>query len=381
MIIDDRTRPTPVKDILDVLVNMFDKLKLEHENANGTKIPCIIANGIHRAMTDKEIAKKVGEYNFERLDLFDFINHNASDKANLKYLGQSRSGIPVYLNKIVAEAELIISISTIESHGQAGFGGGLKNIVPGVAGLETIYYTHSYKHLSGKGAKYRSFTGRTRSQNKMRQLIEEAALFNFKTKNVFIINTILDPIHPLKVVAGHPIKAYDKGVEMVQKLFGFKIEKDADIVITNSTPLDADFRAGTKSMSMALNFCKKGGNILCFIRAEEGLGDLTISKVSKFKGLLLKLLPFGLVKKGIDKYGGPPDQAGGTLDIVKMAKYFRTYIYAPNIFGLPEINSLKNMGFKFFDDPQKMVKFALENIRSRSKIIFIPYGGVSFRII
>jgi len=376
IVVDDRTRPTPVEKILN-----FVDLKLEAAVFDKSKVKIFIANGIHRLMSKEEIEARVGSKIFKD---YECLNHDFKDEKSLKHIGISASGIPVTINKYVAEAGLVILISTIESHGQAGFGGGLKNIIPGVAGIDTINYTHSNKHLMMKNSNYRSFSGLKRNINKMRQLIDEGSLFAIKDcEACFLINSILDPIHPIDFVAGDPLKAHEYGVEIVIKFFGFEIKEESDIVIANSSPLDADFRAGTKSMSMSMNFCKKGGYLVNLIQAREGFGDLKMPDVSKLKGFLIKTLPLSILRKGIEKYGGPPDQSGGTLDIIKIAKYFHSYLYIPVI---GEINSLKNMGFKFFSKPQEIIdnidnqiKKSRKFINKKPNVYIIPYGGVVFR--
>ncbi|MHA1338485.1 MAG: nickel-dependent lactate racemase [Promethearchaeota archaeon] len=373
IIADDRTRPTPISKVLNFIDIQLEKADFDKSNVN-----ILIANGIHRLMTEKEIEMRIGRKIFQN---YVCLNHDFKDKNSLEYLGTSISNIPVIVNKNIINASLIISISTIESHGQAGFGGGLKNIIPGTAGIETINYTHDNRHLQIENSNFRSLSGIKKDKNKMRQLLEEAALFAIKKTPSFIINSILDPIQPIDFVAGDPVKAHEYGTDIVEKLFGFKIEREGDIVISNSTPLDADFRAGTKSMSMSMNFCKKNGVIVNIIRAREGYGDLKIPNVSKFKGLLIKTLPLSILRKGIEKYGGPPDQSGGTLDIIKIAKYFNPYLYIPSI---GKIDQFKNMGFNFFENLQELIdsidkQFQKTKSNKSPKCYVLPFGGVTFR--
>jgi len=106
-------------------------------------------------------------------------------------------------------------------------------------------------------------------------------------------------------------------------------------------------------LSAALNGIKKGGILIGFLRCHEGLGDINLPKVSPLKGFAVKHVPMGIIRKGMNKYAGPPDQSGGSMDIVKLCRNFDPYIYSPSI--VDEIN-LKNLGLKIYDDVEKMME-------------------------
>ncbi|MGV9199524.1 MAG: nickel-dependent lactate racemase [Promethearchaeia archaeon] len=367
IVVDDRTRPTPVASVTIPLVKI-----LEEHNIDLDKVKLFVANGIHRLMEDEEIKERVGAEVFNKIEC---LNHDADDLNSLKDMGTSPNGVPVVINKYVAEADLVISISTIESHGQAGFGGGLKNIIPGVAGRQTIGETHHMKHLS---LERMAEAGTKKDQNKMRQLIDETA--QFATKRVFLINTQIDPSRGvINLICGDPIEGHQKGVEFIRNIYGHDLSKKADLLITNSAPLEADFRAGTKCMSNSLNGAKEGGVILNLIKAREGLGDVTLPDISKIKGFLMRHLPMKILVKKVNESAGSPDQSGGFLDLMKMVRNFDAYIYSPS---LGSIEPIENIGFEMYTDLDQVMSEVKKDVEKSSKgtpkVVIMPYGAVTF---
>jgi nickel-dependent lactate racemase len=370
IVVDDRTRPTPVSEITPGLISLLEEYGFNLDN-----VQLFIANGIHRLMSEEEIKERVGG---SVVDKIKCSNHDVDDLDSLKNCGTTSDEIPVVINKYVAEADLVISISTIESHGQAGFGGGLKNIVPGVAGRETINETHHMKHLSMDRM---AEAGTNKQQNKMRQLIDETA--QMATKRVFLINTQIDPARGvINLICGDPIEGHKEGVKFIRDIYGHKLEEKGDLVITNSAPLEADFRAGTKCMSNSLNAAKEGGVILSLVRAEEGLGDVTLPDISKIKGFLMRHLPMSILVKKVNESAGSPDQSGGFLDLMKMVRNFEPYIYSPS---LGTIEPIANVGFEMKTDLEETLAEVTEEVKSSTKqtppnVIIMPYGAVTFPI-
>ena len=99
----------------------------------------MIATGTHRAQTPEEDILVLGEEMVKRLRVH---QHDCRNKENLVYKGTTSRGNRVYINKVVAGADKIIATGAVTLHPMAGFGGGRKAIVPGVAGLETINCNH-----------------------------------------------------------------------------------------------------------------------------------------------------------------------------------------------------------------------------------------------
>jgi len=119
---------------LPTMLNVLNEAGVPDEN-----IEIIIAVGAHRKNTEQEFQDLVGKEIYKRIKI---SNHDCEDKANLKYMGKTSSGTPVYLNKKAVEADKVILTGGIVYHFMAGFGGGRKGVLPGIAGLETIQASH-----------------------------------------------------------------------------------------------------------------------------------------------------------------------------------------------------------------------------------------------
>jgi len=131
-IVNDGTRPTPTAKVLQHIYPMIkDK-----------NIYFIVATGVHREPTPEEYDFIFGHEIYEDLKRQQRVHCHDCHNDPMSYLGDSQNGTPMYLNKIVAEAHKVVPISSIEPHYFAGYTGGRKSFLPGVAAYETISKNH-----------------------------------------------------------------------------------------------------------------------------------------------------------------------------------------------------------------------------------------------
>ena len=133
-----------VSDITRAWTKTSQYLPIVVEELNNNGVPdedisVIVAAGTHRANTDEEKKIILGEDLFRRLKVYD---HDAYDMDKNVYLGTTRRGTPVYLDKRVVEADKVILTGGITPHLFAGFGGGRKSVLPGIAAAQTINHNH-----------------------------------------------------------------------------------------------------------------------------------------------------------------------------------------------------------------------------------------------
>lgn len=276
ILVDDLSRPTPADTLLPPV--------LEHLEAAGVPRPevtLVMALGTHRAMTRDEVAKKVGR---ERVDGLRWENHDYASAGNV-FLGRTSRDTPVYVNATVARADVVVSLGLIEPHVIAGFGGGYKNLIPGVAGAPTIAATHT---LNLTPATFH-MTGRPLEENPMRQDLEEGgALLG---KPFFLVNTVLDAQgRVVQVVAGHPVAAHRAGAETSARMCGVRIPRAADVAIAGSHPMDLDLRQGLKALANSLHAVRPGGLLIDMVRAEEGVGHMAARHSPRVGRPVFKLL-------------------------------------------------------------------------------------------
>ena len=129
IICSDHTRPVPSKHIIPFM------LKEIREGNPDAKITLLIATGFHRATTREELVGKFGE---EIVDHEHIVIHDSQDMDAMENIGTLPSGAPLLINKVAANADLLVSEGFIETHFFAGFSGGRKSILPGVSSKVTV---------------------------------------------------------------------------------------------------------------------------------------------------------------------------------------------------------------------------------------------------
>ena len=236
IIVTDVTRKLPEEVILPLL--------LEELQAGGIRpedITCIVATGTHRPNTREEMAAMYGADLVARLR---FINHDAYDAKGLKDLGTSQRGIPLVVNRHVAEADVRISTGVIETHLFAGYSGGVKSLAVGVAGEATIGATHNYEMLK------RSRLGMIEN-NPFREFLTEAA---GAVGLDFIVNCVQTGNKELvRVVAGDPVAAFEEGVKTARAMVEVELEHPGDILVTGVIyPKNRDLYQGTRAANTSL---------------------------------------------------------------------------------------------------------------------------------
>jgi nickel-dependent lactate racemase len=252
---DDYTRTTPVQRVLPRLMR-----ELETAGIKPGDIKILIALGTHRPMTQKEIKEKFGKNLSER---YTILNHNWWDPPQLSYLGETETGTPILINRLVKEVDFIMGIGQIVPHRVSGFSGGGNIIQPGICGEETTGKTH---WLAAQ------FTGREilgKIENPVKEEIERVAR---KAGLKWIINTIQDGSGRLiEVVAGDPIQAYRKGAIRSLQVFQSLLPQEADIVISDSHPYDSELWLAAKGIYASELAVKQGGVVILVSPCPEGI--------------------------------------------------------------------------------------------------------------
>lgn len=365
IIVDDSSRPTPVREIFPFVI-----AELEQAGVQRKQITIVPALGVHRGMTEEELATRVGE---DYLKDIPWENPDCDDPGKMVYLGTTSRGTPVWINKTTATADLIISIGCIEPHIIASFGGGYKNILPGVAGRETIAHNHA---LNCHPATFNN-VGRDIGKNPMRLDLEEAG--KMLPGKVFIINAILNfQQQVVKVVSGDPISAHREGVSVSADLYGAKVRTPVDMVITASHPMDIDLRQGVKALANTIRAVKRGGVMLTLVKAIEGTGvfGLANRKLPLSKGALRLLSPavLPLVPKLKLKGMGEEDRFFLYFALQAM-RHARLLMYAPTI---PSEVKERLPFVDFVNQPEEGITIAARTLPRNARVLVFPHGGITY---
>jgi nickel-dependent lactate racemase len=364
LVIDDGSRPTPVASVLPAVLS-----ELERCGVKRTGMTLVTALGLHRPMTDDEVAERAGP-SHEGLR---FENHDCDDPSRLVDLGTTSRGTRVLINRTVAEADLVVSVGCIEPHLIAGFGGGAKNIVPGVAGRVTIGHNHAL-HTTPETF---DGVGRSGGDSPMRLDLEEAA--SMLEPPVFVVNTVLNgALEVVRVVCGDPVAAHRDGIRTSAEIFAVPLEAPADVVITDSHPMDQDLRQGMKCVGNTIRAVRKSGVLIALIRAEEGVGEVGLAGGRRRLGrralralapILVRLVP-RMRLRGM----GEEDRFFLYFALQAMRRA-TLLLYAPTV--PDEIR--KGLPFaQFVDSPEAAVARARSLVGDNASVVVFPDGGATY---
>jgi nickel-dependent lactate racemase len=256
IIVNDITRPTPYELILPPLLR-----ELNHAGIADREITMVIATGIHRPHTEED---NLGIFGPDICSRYRIINHDCDN--NLISLGSLSNGMELLLNRAVAEADLLITTGVVGLHYFAGYSGGRKSILPGIAGRKTIEANH--KMMNDPKACLGNY-----EDNPVSDLMLEAAR---KVGVDFIVNVVLYSHHEIACcVSGDMEAAWLTAVQFAEQMSVLKIDAPADIVIAScgGYPKDINMYQAQKAMDAAVLAVKTGGTIILAAECEEGLGE------------------------------------------------------------------------------------------------------------
>lgn len=286
IVVPDLTRKCPRDLILPILLDELNRGGIRDKD-----ITIFIAVGMHRPLTTSEIEKALGKNVVKRIKA---KNHNPTNKSNLTHLGYVAGGVPAVVNKELLYKDHVIAIGVIEPHLYAGFSGGPKTLSMGMAGEETISYTHSPKFLDRPGVKL----GMIKDNPFHRAIVDIACIAKLK----FIINVINDDLgRTIFATSGEPQLAFYKGIECAILYYRVKVEEPADIVICGiGWPKDANLYQASRALTYMTNtqkpIVKKGGIVIISAQCEEGIGR-GLGEKRFYEALIREENPHNLVKK------------------------------------------------------------------------------------
>ena len=257
VICSDHTRPVPSKLLIPPMLAEIRK------GNPAAEITLLIATGCHRETRKEELLAKFGE---EILRKERIVIHDCDDEKNLVSLGTLPSGGELIVNRLAAEADLLVSEGFIEPHFFAGFSGGRKSVLPGIASRKTVLYNHNASFISHPKA-------RTGVIDK--NPIHEDMIFAARKAGLaFILNVVINAEKKIiYAAAGDAEEAHRAGREFLGSLAGVKAVTADIVMATNGGyPLDQNIYQAVKGMTAAEACVKEGGVIIMFAESSDGAG-------------------------------------------------------------------------------------------------------------
>ncbi len=263
IVIDDLTRATPAGRLLPPV--------LEELAAGGIpqdRVVILVGLGAHRALTRRDLIRKLGE---EMVDSLDIRNHDPYE--NLSRVGISSGGTAIELNSDYVEAELKIAVGGIVPHGLAGFGGGAKMVVPGVASLDTIDMNHRSTDEAGRPRTAGVGVEMVDLSWGRRDMEDIARIAGLDV----IVNAVFTPSKGVAgLFVGDMVAAHRKGVEFAREVYATPYPGEVDVAICNAYPEDTELIQSGKGLYILKTSSKpvvrEGGTVVLVTAASEGLG-------------------------------------------------------------------------------------------------------------
>jgi len=266
VVICDITRPVPNQTVLPPLLETLESSGIARD-----KVLILVATGLHRPNTRNELVEMVGRSVVEN---YRIENHLGQEISRHVHIGDSPRGLPLWIDRRYIEADLKITTGLIEPHFMAGFSGGRKLILPGLAAWETIKAWHTPQFLEHPNARSGCL--------KDNPVHEETTWVARRAGCDFIVNVVIDAQRRiLKVVAGDVEDAFYQGVEFARGPVTDTIAEPVDIVVTTSAgyPLDTTFYQAVKGMVAALPIIKPGGTIILAAGMSDGIGSAEFQRL------------------------------------------------------------------------------------------------------
>jgi nickel-dependent lactate racemase len=250
---DDLTRPTPIQGVVRLLVEELRAAGLKDEN-----ILFLTSYGTHRALTHAEAKAKLGSWVVEN---FVWLNHNIWE--HLVEVGVTEQKNRIKVNYHFARADLRITVSGVKGHPTAGYGGGGKAVLPGVAWVESIDFFH--RTITGLGTNPTVGWGKV-FENDVRKDMEETARLAEVEFSVQIVCN--ERREPTEIFAGDIVAAHHAACRMANGHLRTPTAKDVDIVVANAYPRN---RQASGSLRWARGSLREGGSVVLIAQHPDAM--------------------------------------------------------------------------------------------------------------
>lgn len=260
IVFSDITRPVPNRILLPAILEV-----LAVAGARRESIVLVNGTGMHRPNTRAELVDMLGQ---EVVDGHRIVQHDAQDRRQQTFFGRNERGAEIWINRDYLEASVRILTGFVEPHIFAGYSGGGKALLPGIAGAEIIMSNHGGPMLAHPKA--------TWCQAKGNPIFEEIRQVALSTRPTFLLNVTLNERKEITgVFAGEMAQAHDAGIAFAERAYLRRIPQRYDVALTTNMgyPADINLYQSIKGMSVAAQGVNDGGAVLLAAECAEGMGQ------------------------------------------------------------------------------------------------------------
>lgn len=343
-IVNDGTRPTPTAEILKVLASRCDLSRSRF----------LIATGTHRSPTEEEYRFIFGDL---LDDIRDRIHSHDSLVDEMVDLGASQNGTPMQINRMAVDADRLVIITSVEPHYFAGYTGGRKSFLPGVASYATIEANH--RLAMDRAAQALVLDGNPVHEDMM------DALKAVEGKRIFSVQAVLDRDHRIyRVAAGELHRAFGQAIGWADEVFSVDIPEKADIVISVAPyPMDVDLYQSQKALDNGKWALKEGGILIMVSKCREGVGHGTfLNQLSCSKD------PRSVLESLEGEYRLGYHKAAKMAEIASWARIYAVTDLDPDM--------IRKAHMTPFDTVEEALREALEE-RPEAKVLVLTDGSMT----
>ncbi len=353
IVFSDITRPTPNHIILPVILEELNFIP-------DKQITLFNATGTHRPNTIDELRNMLGS---EIADRYRIVQNEATDPDSHQMIGTTKTGNDVCIHKEYLKCSVKILTGFIEPHFFAGFSGGPKACMPGLAGIETIFRNHNAKNMDSRWATWAITYGNPAWE----EFLEAVKMAG----PAFLVNVALNSDKQITAVfAGDIEKAHTKGCEFVKNNAMAPVQKPYDIVIASNSgyPLDLNLYQSVKAMSAAAQIVKEAGSIIIAADCWDGIPD--------HGGFAELLSSTGSLEELLETVRSPElrkqDSWQAHLQALICQKA-NVYFYSHNLTD----EQIENAFLKQCHDIEQTVKMLLDKYGPEAKLCVLPQGPMT----
>ncbi|HNW58367.1 MAG TPA: nickel-dependent lactate racemase [bacterium] len=263
LVVPDHTRRCRLDEILP-------RLLPELEDALSLRIRILVANGSHVLQPEARMREVIGA---EVYEAYPVVQHDCREEKRLEFLGTTTRGTPVTINRMALETDWVVTIGGILYHYFAGFGGGPKMLLPGIAGEETIRRNHRLTLDPGSGQFHPDCREGEIERNPVYLDLAEVCTF---FPHALSLQLVLSPSGRLAAAAAGTILATQRRLlPEVRRFYSVPIPGHADLVIASAGgyPGDVNLIQSHKSIHHAFQALKPGGTLVVLAECSEGIGS------------------------------------------------------------------------------------------------------------
>jgi nickel-dependent lactate racemase len=357
VLIEDLTRPSPKKIILEAVLELMEQKGIPDRN-----IVIVFSLGTHRGLDRDEIERAFGG---DLVSRYEFINHDCR-AADLVPAGRLKNGQAVRINRRVMEATFRLGVGSIFPHPMNGFGGGGKILFPGVADLEAIT-EHHFHYTFQSGCGLGKLDGNP--------FYEEVCALARSVPLHFVVNGVLDQKDVLAdLVAGDPIEAHRAGARICRALTTWRFPKRADLTVITSFPYTEGPQI-VKPLVPASLVTKPGGCIILAADCSGNLPEPFIASFEKFRSRYGRDLFGGVLahfsERRLIMEGGAVDYNMALAFALAAQHQFKIILVSRDI---PRTTA-ERMGYIFAEDLEQAIAISARYYPI-PEVHVIPSGGV-----